>query len=41
MALTIILGLLCSFISYCIGKYIGMKKGAEIAKKVYRQLLGI
>lgn len=34
-----ILILLFSFLFYIIGKYIGMKKGAEIAKKVYKELL--
>ena len=35
----IILIIVFSFIFYVIGKYLGMKKGAEIAKKVYRELL--
>lgn len=39
MVLTIILFILCSIISYYIGLCIGIKKGAEIAKKVYREIL--
>lgn len=33
----IIISTLCSLIAYYIGKYVGMKKGASIAKKVYRE----
>ena len=39
MALTIILCILCSIISYYTGWYIGIKRGAEIAKKAYREIL--
>ena len=35
----IIICILCSFISYYIGLYIGMKKGATITKKAYREFL--
>jgi hypothetical protein len=33
----IIISTICSYISYNVGLYIGMKKGAKIAKKVYRE----
>lgn len=33
-----LLSILASFITYNIGYYFGMKKGAEIAKKVYRKI---
>jgi uncharacterized protein YebE (UPF0316 family) len=39
MITTLILVVITNFITYIIGLYIGMKKGAAITKKVYKKYL--